>query len=134
MATQDYTPLPMDLAELREVARKVEAIIDAGKLDRLREVFSERTGYRLAHHDGQRYWPTEPTAARQAENDLHQSLKNGTIKYRLPVIEALTDLLNVPEEQAIAAAVELNVSGNRAAALKLIDEAYRTITTQRRAS
>jgi hypothetical protein len=128
---RDTAALPMDLAELREITRKVQFIIDQGKLDRLRQVFQERIASQGGHHDGVRYWPIANSPAAAAENELRHNLRDDRFQYH-PLVTTLVELLNVPREQAIAAVVEIEVVGFRRTMLDLIDEAHHKLSKQQR--
>jgi hypothetical protein len=128
--------LEMDLGELAEIAKRLQALIDAGHLDRIKEIFRDRTGMAGGYHDGQQYHQILPSPARKAENQLKSDLRSGTIRWSYPVIGALVELLGVSENQAVAAAVQINVHGFRAEAIQVINEAYAKLMAfqKRRAS
>lgn len=126
--------LPMDHAELRTLADELAFIIDAGKLDRLKQVFQERTSGTPAYHDGVRYHDYQDNPARIAEFELRRNLRDDQYKYH-PLVKALVELLNIPQQQAIAVVVEREVVGYRRTMVDLIHEAHRKLSRQsRRAS
>jgi hypothetical protein len=125
----------MDHAELRDYARKLQVVIDEGKLDRFREVLMQRTSFTGGTHDGTRYHELRPAKAREADGEFQRAKAAGLIDVFYPIIPALIELLGVPRSQAEAVAHELHVDGRRNAAMQLIDEAYAKLTRKpRRAS
>lgn len=105
----------MDPAELREAARKLAYITEAGCLDRFAEVLMERLD---EHRD-------------DLNRQKHVRDKPGTF---LPLVDHLTRYLDVSQEQAEAAAVDACLTTPRSIALDLLDEAFHKVKRSRRAS
>lgn len=128
---KERPPLPMDHAELRQLADELAFIIDAGKLDRLKQVFQDRTASRAPYHDGIRYHEYQQNPIRAAESELERSLRDGRYQWH-PLVAALVGLLGVPQEQAIAVVAEREVVGYRRTMVDLIHEAHRKLSKQQR--